>query len=340
MKYTPKLLTAPRTLVHDDSGHYTASGMRVPDADVRSRDIAEQAARWLAFTEDRSRMMRHTLVAKVLTSVAFSVQHQSRSLAVPSKLVGTKANQRALWTMVDNRVPAWSELSLDDTGSGLVVRYCDDVLGEIQRKHVPWVRPLVPFGLRLYLARVTGHDFDFTLGCNVVFGHVGQALDGLLVALGQSGDGASGRPVLAPSDVPKKEAQSGDGAAHNATLAVSQAPEAPEPLSHLRLVVRPEHDAVRPGADPDDIVLYRRVDGTACASVEHVVRHSPTGIDWGRSGSGPADLALSVLAALVDESTAEALYPAFQADVISLVPFAGGVLRAADVHDWIARQSA
>lgn len=32
------------------------------------------------------------------------------------------------------------------------------------------------------------------------------------------------------------------------------------------------------------------------APLRHVVHHSPTGFEWGYSGSGPADLALSILA--------------------------------------------
>ena len=32
---------------------------------------------------------------------------------------------------------------------------------------------------------------------------------------------------------------------------------------------------------------------------KHIVRHSPTGMTWGYGGSGPADLALSLLTAVV-----------------------------------------
>ncbi|PAP78596.1 hypothetical protein BSZ37_00820 [Rubrivirga marina] len=86
-------------------------------------------------------------------------------------------------------------------------------------------------------------------------------------------------------------------------------------------------------------MLYRRIDGTAHASVPHAPRHSPTGIEWGYCGSGPADLARSVLLALTDEPTAERLYQAFKADVVARVPRAGGVLRAADVRVWVAAQT-
>ncbi len=44
----------------------------------------------------------------------------------------------------------------------------------------------------------------------------------------------------------------------------------------------------------------RTADGTAVVSVNsepltHIVRHSPTGLEWGYGGSGPADTALSIL---------------------------------------------
>jgi len=62
---------------------------------------------------------------------------------------------------------------------------------------------------------------------------------------------------------------------------------------------------------------------------------SKQGIEWGYGGSGPADLARSVLHALADEPTADALYQRFKHEVIGRVPPAGGVLRAADVRKWV-----
>lgn len=91
------------------------------------------------------------------------------------------------------------------------------------------------------------------------------------------------------------------------------------------------------GTDPDDVILMRRVDGTATATVPHVVRHSPTGIDWGpRSGAAArADLALSVLTALAGPDVAEERGAMFAAEVVARVPHAGGVIRACDVRAWI-----
>ncbi len=302
------------TAVHDD-GAPTVSATRPTPDEARATEIAEQAGRWLAFATDRTRMRPETLLAKALTSATFSTLHRASSLAVPSKLAGTSKHQRALWALVRDPAEPWCPLALDVTPETVTASLGDEALGAVQPKHIGWVRPLVPFGLTAHLARVTGSETEgYTLGCNVVLGHVGEALDRLLDALGETEGPATG----------------GDGAA-------SAEPE--PPTSPLRLVVRPEADVLRPGYDPDDVVLYRRIDGEACASVAHVPRHSPTGIEWGYLGSGPADLARSVLLSLTDEPTAEALYQRFKADVVARVPRAGGVLRAADVRAWAAAQS-
>ena len=55
-----------------------------------------------------------------------------------------------------------------------------------------------------------------------------------------------------------------------------------------------------------DIHLKRDPKGYATANVPHaIVRHSPTGFEWGYGGSGPAELALNILAAIVGRAAAE-----------------------------------
>lgn len=41
------------------------------------------------------------------------------------------------------------------------------------------------------------------------------------------------------------------------------------------------------------VAIY--VDGEPVGTVPHLVRHSPTGFEWGYGGSGPADLARCIL---------------------------------------------
>ena len=55
----------------------------------------------------------------------------------------------------------------------------------------------------------------------------------------------------------------------------------------------------------------------------HIVRHSPDGFEWGYGGSGPADLALSILTDAVGPELAERHYQAFKWTVVSGLPFEG-----------------
>ena len=296
--------------------HTTLAGTRIPSADLHARRIAREAGLWRNFAVDRTRMLPPTLDAKALGSCAFSVLHRASSLAIPSKLVGTSRHQPALRALLGE---AWTPLDLDARGEHLVVSHQGRVLGRVQDKHLPWIRPLVPFGLTVTLSRVTGGAPDdramrgtrYRLGCNVVFGHVGDAL----ARLADATTGGDGAPPTS-------------GAAH-LRLVVPEERPVPDPLP-VRIL--PEREALN--GEPDNVVLWRTLEGEAHASVPHVARHSPTGIEWGYLGSGPADLALSVLTALTDEQTARALYQRFKAEVVARVPEAGGVLRAAEIRAW------
>ena len=341
--HTLNYLTASRSTtlpsVREAEDSYTAAGALVPAPERHARRVAQEAEAWLAFATERTRMRPDTLTRKALSSLAFSVACRASSFCVPTKLSGVREHQRRLWTMVRDSVDAYSELALDASGDGLVALYDGDAIGEVQPKHLGWLRPLVPFGARLYLGRVTGSERDgYTLGVNVVVGHVGESLGRLLNALGDPGLDHYGRRHA--RDGSTNPAGRGDGqpGSSTPTLAVPRTgygEEDPRTVP-LRLVVRPEHEAL--SGDADDVVLFREIDGTARASVPHVVRHSPSGIEWGYGGSGPADLARSVLVALADETTADGLYQRFKAEVVARIPYAGGVLRAGDIRTWIDRQ--
>ena len=303
------------------SGIHTQAGTHIPAADVHARQIAREAENWLALATEHTRMRPDTLTAKALGSCAFSVQKQASSLAVPSKLTGTSRHQPKLRTLAGAGAQ-WAALDLDAVEDGLVARHDGAPLGLVQSKHLGWVRPLVPFGLTVYLSHVTGTGAagrGYRLGCNVAFGHVGQALRRLAEGLGETG--GDGAQHAAPSE----------GAPSSAALRLVVPGEA-RPIG---IPVRPEYEALT--GDPEDVVLWRTLEGEAHASVPHAARHSPTGVEWGYGGSGPADLALSVLLALTDEQTANALYHRFKHEVVAAVPEEGGVLRAADVRRWIER---
>jgi len=68
------------------------------------------------------------------------------------------------------------------------------------------------------------------------------------------------------------------------------------------------------GLDGAVVKVYRLSDNgevLECVPLRHVVRHSPTGFEWGYGGSGPADLSLSLLTHAVGPEAAERLYQEF-----------------------------
>jgi hypothetical protein len=101
-----------------------------------------------------------------------------------------------------------------------------------------------------------------------------------------------------------------------------------------------------------DVHLRRGPTGAAEADVLHLVQHSPTGFEWGYDGSGPADLALSILGKFVPPAGPDDRimltdgafcsrfawkhHHAFKIDFIAGMRQGGGVIRAADVQQWIA----
>ena len=313
-------LPAPLYGDHTTTDVCTSAGTRIPAAELRARRVAREAGRWRTFAAERTRMQPGTLDSKALGACAFSVHHGASSLAVPSKLVGTLRHQPLLRSLSQAPNTSWLALDLGARGDHLVVSHDGRVLGRVQPKHLGWVRPLVPFGLTVHLARVTGTDAGgprsgYRLGCNVAFGHVGTALDRLAETLaGPGGDGSerSSLRLVVSNGIPEE---------------VTQDP--------IGIPVQPEYEVLT--GDSDDVVLWRTAEGVARASVPHAARHSPTGIEWGYGGSGPADLALSVLLALTDDRTANALYHRFKHEVVAAVPEEGGVLRAADVRAWVRR---
>ena len=128
-----------------------------------------------------------------------------------------------------------------------------------------------------------------------------------------------------------------------------------------------------------DLRCWRDENGTvACSIPHHHVHHSPTGFEIGYGGSGPADLALNILALAIgpppdpgpepsedsdDGDTREAwaaindrrvklyddsyvhadawdLHQAFKWDLIATMPRAGGTIAGALIEAWITAKQA
>jgi hypothetical protein len=67
-----------------------------------------------------------------------------------------------------------------------------------------------------------------------------------------------------------------------------------------------------------------------------LTNHSPTGFEWGYAGSGPAQLALAILADSTNDSYALKYHQAFKFDVVSRAARdQSWLITSKDVHDWI-----
>jgi hypothetical protein len=78
------------------------------------------------------------------------------------------------------------------------------------------------------------------------------------------------------------------------------------------------------------------VDGQPLKSPLDLWNHSPTGFEWGYAGSGPAQLALALLAdCLDDEADAIGWHEDFKSAVVAALPLAGWILTELEISDTI-----
>lgn len=70
--------------------------------------------------------------------------------------------------------------------------------------------------------------------------------------------------------------------------------------------------------------------------LDHKCRHSPTGFSWGYGGSGPADLARSIMWDYLDEEPHPACYQAFKfAFVARWAQDEGWAITTEDIDRWL-----
>jgi len=98
-----------------------------------------------------------------------------------------------------------------------------------------------------------------------------------------------------------------------------------------------EGNAVYDGAYNGGDIILRRMNGKAIANIPHsIIRHSPTGFEWGYGGSGPADLALNILYAVTDnKAAAERYYQEFKWIFVATMPREGGVIKRDDIIGFL-----
>ena len=79
---------------------------------------------------------------------------------------------------------------------------------------------------------------------------------------------------------------------------------------------------------PIECRVYRP-DGSELPWRLDLCNHSPTGLEWGFLGSGPAQLALALLADLLGDETALRYYQSFKRKVVARLPSVGWILSPA-----------
>lgn len=76
---------------------------------------------------------------------------------------------------------------------------------------------------------------------------------------------------------------------------------------------------IRHGSSTVDDVEVFVCYGERETPLPHIVRHSPDGMNWGYNGSGPADLALSILTHLLGREPSPVVYQAFKNQTIAWI---------------------
>jgi len=75
--------------------------------------------------------------------------------------------------------------------------------------------------------------------------------------------------------------------------------------------------------------------------LRHIVRHSPTGMEFGYSGSGPADLALSILTDVFDGrvALADLYYMEFKFEYVASWLSDEWVVTSDDIDEWLKKKT-
>lgn len=76
------------------------------------------------------------------------------------------------------------------------------------------------------------------------------------------------------------------------------------------------------------------VDGESLDYRYDLLSASPSGFEWGYGGSGPAQLAIAILAHAYDDAVAGDLYQRFKREVVSELPEEVWTLTKQDLETW------
>ena len=84
-----------------------------------------------------------------------------------------------------------------------------------------------------------------------------------------------------------------------------------------------------------DILAWRDERGIGRANIPHAVKMCPAGIDWGMGCAGAHDFARSILRLFAPPEIADRLTLRFASQVVTQLPFEGGLIRSGFVQAWL-----
>ncbi len=84
-------------------------------------------------------------------------------------------------------------------------------------------------------------------------------------------------------------------------------------------------------------IVVTVIDGDRMRPLTHLERHSPDGFEWGYHGSGPADLARSIVGDVMgDRNPPPGQYQRVKSQLVARVPREGGEITEAEVLGVLA----
>jgi hypothetical protein len=148
---------------------------------TRAESLIDTAFLWREFAYTTG--CRFDVEQKATGAIVFTLAAGGTSLAMPSKLEGTARRSRMLENIRRSQLEApWQPLTLSlsrEDGQDVVLACWNTrLVGRCRPKHLAWLMPLLQTSrLGAHVIQITGGGRGRTLGCNVVFTGIRQALD-------------------------------------------------------------------------------------------------------------------------------------------------------------------
>ncbi|HHY79747.1 DUF6166 domain-containing protein [Thermoanaerobacter sp. RKWS2] len=95
----------------------------------------------------------------------------------------------------------------------------------------------------------------------------------------------------------------------------------------------------RRGYDGIEVTVFD-TDTNEETPLNHIIKHSPTGFEWGYGGSGPADLALSILTDAAGYKTAQNFYQNFKWEFVANFPYKEWQLTEEEIRKFLKEKGA